>query len=435
MFGLKKPIETTEHTASYYAATANIELTLPPLTESISTDVCVVGGGFSGINTALSLAEKGYKVALLEAHRIGWGATGRNGGQVIGGIGENHAQFEKYIGKTGIQAIYDMGNECVELVKDRVATYNIDCDLTMGYLDVAIKPRHLRAFEEEAQYLSSMGYKHPIELLDAQQVKQQVNSNRYLGGMLNRTGHGHCHALNLCLGEARAAIDLGVQIYEQSKAVNITSGENPVVHTSQGQVRARYVVLCGNAYLGNLAPKLSPKILPASSSVVTTKPLAKAVRHRLIPHNVAVCDARVALDYFRLTADGRLLFGGLANYTAREPSDLMRVMSNKIAQVFPQLKTTPLEFAWSGQLGIGINRMPQLGRLEKHVFYMQAYAGHGVAATHLMGYITAQMIAGQAERFDVFAKIPHRSFPGGKTLRMPSFALAMMYYKMKDALF
>ena len=389
-------------------------------------------------NTALELAERGYKVVLLEANKIGWGGTGRNGGQVLGGIGHGHERFEKHIGKQGIQALFDMGNECVDIVKERVNKYNINCALRMGYMDVAIKPKHMQNFEEEAEYLAKMGYTHPVELLDREQVKQQVDSSLYLGGLINRTGHGHCHVLNLCLGEAKAAQGLGVQIFEHSRVVDIVHGgkmqNKTTVKTEHGQVYADYVVLCGNAYLGNLMPPLNAKILPASSSVVATQPLPAEVLMALIPNNVAICDARTALDYFRLTADGRLLFGGLSNYTAREPSDLFRVMGKKIAKVFPQLKYTPLQFGWSGQLGIGLNRMPQLGCLQGNVFYMQAYAGHGVAPSHLLSRITAEMIAGHAERFDVLAKIPHWPFPGGKPLRMPSFALAMMYYKIKDEL-
>lgn len=434
MFGLKKPIETSEHTHSYYAATANIHTQYPQLEGSHSTDVLVIGGGFSGVNTALELAERGYQVTLLEANRIGWGATGRNGGQVIGGIGHGHSRFKKHIGESGIKALYDMGNECVDIVKQRVAKYNIDCDLTMGYMDVALKPSHMADFEEEKAEMESMGYEHPMHLLDKQQVREQVGSDLYIGGLLHPTGHGHCHVLNLCLGEAQAAANLGVQIFEQSPVTKLQQGDNPIAYTPCGQVHAKHIVLCGNAYLAGLEPKIHSRILPANSSVVTTEKLTQEQLNDLIPNNLAICDPRTALDYYRLTADGRLLFGGLSNYTGREPSNLNEVMKHKILKVFPQLKDTNLEDGWSGQMGIGINRMPQLGRLKGNVYYMQAYAGHGVAPTHMMGRITAEMIAGQAERFDVFAKIPHWPFPGGKLLRTPSFALAMMYYKLKDEL-
>jgi len=265
-------------------------------------------------------------------------------------------------------------------------------------------------------------------------VCAHVGVVRYLGGLLNAQGNGHCHPLNLCTGEARAAHKQGVRIFEQSRVTRLVQGDNPQVFTAQGHVKARYVVLCGNAYMGGLVPKLARRILPSNSSVVATEVLSKAQQASLLPHNRAVCDPRTALDYFRLSGDGRLLFGGLSNYTGREPTNLRSVMEKKMLHIFPQLKGVRLDYGWSGQMGIGINRMPQLGRLQGNVFYIQAYSGHGVAPTHMMARITAQMIAGQAERFDIFSRIHHWPFPGGELLRTPLFALGMLYYKLKDAL-
>ncbi len=434
MWGLQKPQESFEHTESYYAATANEQKQYPLLEGEHQTDVVVVGGGFTGVNTALELAERGYSVTLLEANRLSWGATGRNGGQIIGGIGHSLEQFEKTIGREGGRAIYDMGVECCDIIRQRVERYQIDCDLTWGYCDVALKPRHMREFEAEQSYQQRMGYPHSLEMLDRDQLQSEVRSERYLGGMLNRTGNGHCHVLNLCLGEAKAAANLGVKIYEQSRVTRVIEGESPAVHTDKGVVKATHVVLCGNAYLDQLVPKLARKVLPSNSSVITTEPLTKQQAEALMPGNRAVCDPRTALDYYRLTADRRLLFGGLSNYTGREPTNLKGVMREKMLKVFPQLEGVRIDYGWSGQMGIGMNRMPQLGRLKGNVYYIQAYAGHGVAPTHMMGRITAQMIAGQAERFDIFGKIKHWSFPGGRWLRTPSFALGMMYYKLLDEL-
>lgn len=434
MLGLKKPQETLEHTESYYAASANWQSRYPQLKGEHSTDVVVVGGGFTGVNTALELAERGFSVILLEANRISWGATGRNGGQIIGGIGHSLERFEKRIGKDGVRLIYDMGVECCDIIRQRVDKYQIDCDLTWGYCDVALKPRHMREFEAEKAYQEKMGYPHALELLNRDQLQSEVQSDLYIGGMLNRTGNGHCHVLNLCLGEAKAAESLGVQLFEQSRVTKVVEGQSPAVHTEHGVVKASHVVLCGNAYLDGLVPKIGAKVLPSNSSVITTEPLTEQQAKALMPGNRAVCDPRTALDYYRLTADRRLLFGGLSNYTGREPKDLQAVMRDKMLKVFPQLEGVRIDYGWSGQMGIGINRMPQLGRLNGNVYYIQAYSGHGVAPTHMMGRITAQMIAGQAERFDIFGKIKHWSFPGGKLLRTPSFALGMMYYKLLDEL-
>ena len=434
MFGLKKPQESAEHTASYYAATANWVTDYPALQGTETADVVIVGGGFTGVNTALELSERGYEVVLLEANRISWGATGRNGGQIIGGIGHGHERFKKAIGEQGIRALYDMGVECNEIIRERVAKYAIDCDLTWGYLDVALKKRHMEWFAEDKEHHEKMGYPYPLELLDGDQIRQQVGSDRYLGGLLNTQGNGHCHPLNLCIGEANAAAQQGARIYEQSPVTRVIQGPAPEVHTAQGKVKARYVVLCGNAYLGNLVPKISSKILPSNSSVVATQPLTSEQQASILPTNKAVCDPRTALDYYRLSGDGRLLFGGLSNYTGREPNDLLGVMQKKMLHVFPQLQGVKLEYGWSGQMGIGINRMPQLGRLDGNVYYIQAYSGHGVAPTHMMARITADMIAGQAERFDIFTRIKHMPFPGGELMRTPCFALGMMYYKLKDEL-
>lgn len=429
-----KPLkETREHAPSYYAATANAPTNYTALQGHLTTDVCVVGGGFSGVATAVELAEKGYQVVLVEANRISWGASGRNGGQLIGGLGHNVSQFEKTIGKEGVNAIYQMGIECVEIVKERVAKYNIACDLTMGYMDVALKPRHVREFADFKDWKELIGYPYPLRLLSAEETQDIVKSKKYCGGLINEQGYGHLHPLNLCIGEAQAADSLGARIFEQSRVQKITYGAKPTVHTEQGSVQANFVVLCGNAYLENLVPSLATRVLPCASFIVATEPLGKRMQ-AVMTKNVAVCDPRAALDYYRFSADGRLLFGGMANYTGLAPRDVTGTMRKKMLDVFPQLKDVRIDYTWGGQMGIGLNRMPQLGRIENNVYYVQAYSGHGVAPTHMMGRVIANAIAGQAERFDVFAKIKHWPFPGGKLLRRPGLALGMLYYRLKDAL-
>ncbi|WP_339672567.1 FAD-binding oxidoreductase [Dasania marina] len=434
MLWLKPTQETTEHTGSYYAATANWQTDYPPLKGEVQVDVAIVGGGFTGVNTALELSERGYKVALIEANRISWGASGRNGGQVIGGIGHNHQQFEKTIGKDGVKRIYDMGVECCEIIRERVAKYDIQCDLKWGYGDVAIKARHMREFAEFKEWQEKNGYPHDLEILDKQAIKHYVNSDNYMGGMINENGYGHVHSLNLCIGEARVAESLGAQIFEQSRVTKIVHGALPEVHTEQGVVKAKYVVTCGNAYMGDLEPKLACRVLPSTSCVIATEPLSAAQIQQTLPADIAVCDPRTALDYFRLTADKRMLFGGLSNYTGLDPKDLVGTLRKKMLQVFPELANVRIDYGWSGQMGIGINRLAQLGRLSDNVFYIQAYSGHGVAPSHMTARITAEMIAGHAERFDTFAKVKHMSWPGGKLLRRPAMALGMMYYKILDEL-
>ncbi|MEM7292733.1 MAG: FAD-binding oxidoreductase [Pseudomonadota bacterium] len=432
MFGLKSHSETREHAASYYADSANWETRYAELEGELNVDVAIVGGGFSGVNTALELAERGYSVALVEANRIGWGASGRNGGQVIGGMSHSLERFERSIGTEGVNAIYAMGIECCDIIRARVEKYSIDCDLVWGYCDVAIKERHMRELEEAKAYEEKMGCPHQYELLDADRLSYEVASKKYIGGLLTRTGAGHCHPLNLCLGESRAAEQLGVHLFEHSKVERIEHGKRPRVYTARGSLAANFVVLCGNAYLDNLVPYLAARVIPASSSIIATAPLSPEQVDQTMPGNRAACDPNVALDYFRLSADKRLLFGGLSNYTGLEPSDVTSVMRDKMLDVFPSLRDVAIDFAWSGQIGIGMNRMPQLGRLEDNVFFIQAFSGHGVAPTHMAARVTAQMIAGQTERFDLYAKIKHHPFPGGRLLRRPGLALGMLYYRLKD---
>lgn len=433
MFGLKKTAETAEHTASYYASTANWQTDYPQLQADIDADVVVVGGGFTGVNTALELAERGYCVVLLEANRISWGASGRNGGQLIGGIGHGADRFRKQIGEEGIKSIYRMGLEANQIVRERVAKYAINCDLKMGYCDVAIKPRHMKQYVQWKAAEERLGNPHQLRLLSATELQEYVNSDTYCGGLYN-PGNGHLQPLNLCIGEARAAQGLGARIFEQSRVVAIEQGARPKVRTDQGSVSAKQVVLAGNAYLGNLVPKLASRVLPSCSAVVATAPLPEPVARQLMPGDVAVCDPRTALDYFRLSADRRMLFGGLSNYTGLEPRDLESTLRRKMAKVFPALADIEIDYGWSGQMGIGLNRMPQLGRLSDNVAYIQAYSGHGVAPTHMMARITAEMIDGAPQRFDVFARINHWPFPGGKWFRRPALAVAMSYYKIRDEL-
>ena len=434
MFSLQEPRETSEHTASYYAASAHDYAAYPPLQGEHRCDVAIVGAGFSGVNTALELAERGYSVIVLEANRVGWGATGRNGGQVVGGIGERIEQFEKAIGQQGIRAIYDMGIECCEIIRQRVADYAIDCDLTWGYCDVAIKPRQWQALIEEQSYQQQMGYPYPLQLLDADTLRDQVGSTRYIGGLFNPRGFGHLHPLNLCLGEAHAASRQGTRIFEQSRVNRLVRTPKPRLYTEDGQVVADYAVLCGNAYLGNLVPELAARVLPTNSSMIATAPLDQTQIDNTLPNNVAVCDLNTVLDYFRLSADKRLLFGGLANYTGLQPNNIAAVMRKKMLAVFPDLHALSIDYAWSGQIGIGRNRMPQLQRLTDTIYTIQGFAGHGVAPSHMLARLTTELIAGQAERFDVFAKIKHPPFPGGYLLRQPMLALGMLYHRVMDLL-
>jgi gamma-glutamylputrescine oxidase len=431
---MSAPDQRSQHTASYYAASSLPQPDHPVLQGEHVADVCVVGGGFSGLNTALELAERGMSVIVLEAHKIGWGASGRNGGQLIRGVGHGLEQFEGIIGKDGVRQMKLMGLEAVEIVRQRVERYNIACDLTWGYCDLANKPRDLEGFAEEAEELRGLGYRHETRLLQANEVRSVVGSDRYVGGLVDM-GSGHLHPLNLALGEAAAAAQLGVKLFENSAVTRIDYGPEVRVHTAQGSVRAKSLVLGCNAYLKDLNPQLSGKVLPAGSYIIATEPLSEAQAHALLPQNMAVCDQRVALDYYRLSADRRLLFGGACHYSGRDPQDIGAYMRPKMLDVFPHLADVKIDYQWGGMIGIGANRLPQIGRLpdQPNVYFAQAYSGHGVNATHLAGKLLAEAISGQQSHgFDLFAKVPHITFPGGKYLRSPLLALGMLWHRLKE---
>ncbi|MFB2720363.1 NAD(P)/FAD-dependent oxidoreductase [Shewanella xiamenensis] len=430
----KPPVHSEQYPHSYYLDTAKEIYAHPQLEGSITADVCIVGGGFSGINTAIELRQRGLSVVLLEAKRIGWGASGRNGGELIRGIGHDPAQFINEIGQEGVSAIQQMGFEAVEIVRNRIQTHDIDCDLQMGYCDLAVKPRHMIELQDEFDSLKSLGYQHEIKLLTQSQLSEVIGSEFYQGALVDM-GSGHLHPLNLALGEARVARELGAQLFEYSAAEKIISGNKPRVLTAKGEVTCQYLVLAGNAYIGHkLNSYIGGKVLPAGSYLLATEPLTEAQCQSLIPQNMAFADMRIALDYFHLSADRRLLFGGLCTYSGKDPKDIEAALRPNLEKVFPQLKGIRIDYEWGGMIGIGANRMPQIGRLPdvSNIFYAQAYAGHGVNATHMAAKLLAEAICQQAGYFDVFAKIKHMTFPGGPTFRSPMLAAGMLYHRFKD---
>ena len=432
----KSPVHSEQYPASYYFATAKELHQSPRLEEVIDVDVCVVGGGFSGINTAIELAQKGFSVALLEAKRIGWGASGRNGGELIRGIGHNIEQFENIIGREGVNSIEQMGFEAVDIVRQRVKQHNIDCNLKMGYCDLAIKPKHMHELEADLEHLSKIGYGKNMTLLDKSRVSEVIGSDFYQGALVDMAS-GHLHPLNLALGEAKVARSLGVKMFEYSAAEKIIKGDKPKVITAHGEVNCQYLVLAGNAYLGHeLESDIGGKVLPAGTYILATEPLTQAQCDSIIPKNMAFADLRVDLDYYHLSEDNRLLFGGLCTYSGKDPKDIEAALRPNLEKVFPQLKGVRIDYEWGGMIGIGANRLPQIGRLPdaKNIFYAQAYAGHGVNATHMAAKLIAEAISTQAERFDIFAQIPHMTFPGGPHLRSPLLAMGMLYHRFRDIL-
>ncbi|MDZ7643173.1 MAG: FAD-binding oxidoreductase [Woeseiaceae bacterium] len=420
------------HTASYYAASARRQTDYPRLDGDGRCDVAVVGAGFTGVSAALELADQGFDVRLLEANRVGWGASGRNGGQLIDGFVDTD-KIEKRLGRDAADIAWEMGIECRQLVLDRIERFGIDCDLKFGYLDLALKPGDMDDFRDLMADKARRGYPHPMQLVEREDLPGYIGSRRYLGGLVNMA-NGHLHPLDLCAGEARAAEQLGATIHEQTPVTRIEHGAKPRVVTPYGTLSADKVVLAGNAYLGKSERKLYGSVIPAGSYIIATEPLEEALAHELLPRDMAACDQRVGLDYFRLSADRRLLFGGLCNYSGRNPRDIAAVLRPNMLKVFPQLGDVRIDYEWGGYIAISMNRIPQFGRIEGNTWYAQGYSGHGLAPAHIAGKVLAEAIGGDLARFDVFERVRHLKLPGGKWFANPALALGMLYFRLKEIL-
>jgi gamma-glutamylputrescine oxidase len=420
------------HTGSYYAASANDKVQRAKLTEDITADICVVGSGFTGLSSALHLAEKGFKVVVVEGSRIGFGASGRNGGQLVNSYSRDMDFIERNYGLHVSTEMGQMAFEGSRIIKRLINDYDIKCDLKPGGIFAACNNKQLDEMAEKQKLWTKHGY-HETELLSASDIQQHIGTDRYVGGLLDKLG-GHIHPLNLALGEAAAFEKLGGIIYEDSTVVDIVHGKKAVIKTDAGSVTADFVVVAGNAYLEGLLPKQQKQSMPCGTQIITTEVLPEAMQKQLLPTGVCVEDCNYLLDYFRLSGDGRLIYGGGTTYGAREPSKIENIITPKMLKTFPQLKDVKIDYAWTGNFLLTLMRLPQFGRINDNVYYAQGYSGHGVTATHLAGKVIADAITGQAERFDVFAGLPQYPFPGGRLLRMPYTAMGAWYYSMRDKL-
>ncbi len=392
----------------------------------------MVGAGIAGCSTALHLAERGYKVVLLEAKSIGWGASGRSGGQVLPGFASGQRKLEQQVGQAHARRMWDISCEGVELIRRRVAEHDIDCDVHWGQLQVAIKARQRTELMHELDELRSRYGYTSMHMLERAEVQALLDTQRYCAGLYDARA-GHLHPLNYTLGLADAARRAGVTIYERSNVTGLDRGDPATVRTAEGQVRARFVALCCNAY-GELNRGLRARIMPVGTYIVATEPLGEARMRSLLRKNLAVTDVNFVLDYFRRSADARLLFGGRVSYSGRDAFDTAQATRRRMLRVFPQLRDVRIEYAWGGFVDITMSRAPDFGRLMPNVYYLQGFSGHGIALTGIAGQLVAESIAGQAERFDLFAQLEHRNFPGGKWLRMPALVLAMAWYRLRDLL-
>jgi gamma-glutamylputrescine oxidase len=422
---------------NYYFATVPPPPPHAPLTGALRADVCIVGGGVSGLSAALHLVERGFTVALLEAQHLGFGGSGRSGGQTIFGYASGQEKLKKIVGEQIARFMWDVALEGLQLQHELIARHGIDCDYVAGHMHVGVKPRHDAELAAEVETLhEEYGYR-SVRSVSHDELRTLVASDRYTTGLYD-SASGHLNPYKYTLGLGAAAARAGVKIFENSRVTKLdiardANGEH-VAHAANGTVRAKHLLVAGGALLGRLVPELARKLMAVGTYIATTQVLGEARARSLITNNAAVADVNWVLDYFRRSADHRLLFGGRVSYSGVDPFDSARVLGGRITRVFPQLADVKIDYAWGGFVDITPNRAPHFGRLAPNAYFLQGFSGHGMVLTGIAGKLVAEAMAGSAERFDVFTRIPHRDFPGGALLRRPALVLAMLWFRLKDLL-
>ena len=418
------------HVDSWYAATANQSLSFPPLRGAAAADVCIVGGGYTGLSAAIHLRQRGYSVILLEANRVGWGASGRNGGHVGTGQRAGQEQLEKWVGLEQAQALWQLGLEAVETVCDLIAEHDIDCDLRSGNLHVASKRGDASELAADVDHLNRVYGYDDIRYVEADELAQMTSGQGFHGATFD-SGARHLHPLNYALGLAR---DLGAVLHEGSRVTHYREDGRVAVSTDEGRVDCNYLVLACNGYLEHLEPRAAGRIMPINNYMLATEPLPETLAQQLIRDDCSMSDTLFVVNYWKLSADRRLLFGGGESYSRRFPADIKGFVRKYMLRIYPELARTRIDYGWGGTLAITLNRMPDFGRLSQGVFYAHGYSGHGVPTATLAGKLLAEVISGSAERFDVMASVPSPRFPGGTLLRWPGLVAGMLFYSLRDRL-
>nr|WP_321253801.1 FAD-binding oxidoreductase [uncultured Ruegeria sp.] len=421
-----------EYPPSWYAATAHAADPSPALTGDCTADVCVVGGGYTGLSAALHLAEAGFNVVLLEAHRVGFGASGRNGGQLGSAQRMDQEDLERLVGDDDAAKLWDLAEDAKDLVKSLISKHRIQCDLKPGIANLGLSKSDRVGLHSHAEHLSKRHGYDEIQLLDREAGHALCPSPTYQGGYLDM-GAAHLHPLNYALGLAQAARKAGVRIHEGTEVLNISDGNGVSLRTAQGTVKADHVILACNGYLGDLNRKVAERVMPINNFIAATEPLGDDAA-RVLTQDVAVADTKFVVNYFRLSADGRLLFGGGESYGYRFPTDIAAKVRKPMVEIFPHLKDVRIDYAWGGTLAITMRRMPYLARLAPNILSASGYSGHGVGTATHAGQLMALAIQGQAEGFDTMARVPAQPFPGGPALRSPLLVLAMTWFALRDRL-
>lgn len=423
--------------SNYYYASAPAAAPFAPLQGDVRADVCVIGGGISGLSAALHLRERGYSVVLLEAEHLGFGGSGRSGGQSIFGYACEMSTLEKAVGEADARRMWDVACEGLELQRQLIARHRIDCDYVPGHMIVGLKQRHDVALREEVRHLADKYAYHSLRFIEREELRGIVATDRYTSALYDSNG-GHLHSYKFTRGLGTAAAAAGVAIHEDSWVTKLDvaqgASDDNVVHTAHGVVRARHLLVAGGALLGKLVPELARKLIAIGTYIVATQPLGEERARALIRNNAAVADMNWILDYFRVLQDTRLLFGGRVSYSGIDPLDSSRVLRQRIAKVFPQLVNARIEYSWGGYLDITTNRAPHFGRLGPNAYFIQGLSGHGMVISGIAGKLVSEAIAGSAERFDIFSRIEHVNFPGGPLLRRPALVLAMLWFRLLDIL-
>ncbi|MBL0691925.1 MAG: FAD-binding oxidoreductase [SAR324 cluster bacterium] len=429
--GLFKPY-SNESVESWYQHTKTHVKQYPKFYGEKNYDAVVLGGGNTGLTSAIHLAQAGFKVALLEQNQIGWGASGRSGGQFITGFSCSLSKMINLVGKDNAKKLFYLSVEANLLLESLIKQHNIDCNFVKGYYHAAVKKSHLKDFAETLNIQKDFGYDNGSYIIKKDKVNHHIATNQYIG-LLNDPDSGHIHPLNLVLGLSHIAEKLKVDIYENSQVTAFSMDKKKVLlKVNGGEVKAKYFILAGNAYLKGLSPKIENRTMPVGTYIATTQQLSPKLAKSLIPDNSAVADSNFVLDYFRRTHDNRMLYGGRVSYSLVAPSNIKQSIYHRMVKTFPQLAGKQIDFSWGGYVSITMNRAPYFGRIGNNVFFATGFSGHGVSLTLLAGKLIAEAIKGSEERFSLFEHIPHLPFPGGRLLRMPALVLGMSYYRLMD---